>query len=300
MAPSAPFVVCSGLTTVDVAHLVDHVPSSNVKVASQDFFLAAGGPATNGAVAAAACGSRARLVTALPSHPLSDLIRADLADCGVDLHVADGSPTGPPLTAAIMVTRATGERAVVSPTTAAVDVPHTPDNFDASALVHGATAVLIDGYHRHLAVPIAQAAREAGIPVVLDAGSHKPYTDDLLAVTDVAVVSDDFTFPGGGSPEATLAALVERGVKAAVVTRGGGPMLVQVGTHVTEVPVAPVEVVDTLGAGDVLHGALAHRLAAWGLDLDRLPADLEWASRVVAVSLRTFGTRAWLNEALPQ
>ncbi|MFV0284936.1 MAG: PfkB family carbohydrate kinase [Demequina sp.] len=293
-------VVCAGLTTLDVAHLVDGVPPSNRKVASHDFFVAAGGPATNAAVTAARLAGAATLVTALPSHPLSDLIAADLAACGVDLVVADASASGPPLTAAILVTRGTGDRAVVSPTGAAVAVPGTPADFEPDVLLEGAGAVLIDGYHRHLSLPLAHAARERGIPVVLDAGSHKHYTDALLAVTDVAVVSDDFVFPDvGADPQATLARVLEAGASAAVVTRGPQPMLVTTGGAVAEVPVEAVDVVDSLGAGDVLHGALAHRLASQGYEASRLGDDLAWASRVVAVSLRSFGTRAWLAEPLP-
>ena len=293
-------VLCAGLTTLDVAHLVDGVPPANRKVASHDFFVAAGGPATNAAVAAARLSGASRLVTALPHHPLSDLIAADLAGCGVLLEVADSSPTGPPLTAAIMVTRTTGERAVVSPTGSAVDVPGTPEGFDPGALLAGAGALLIDGYHRHLSLPLAHAARERGIPVVLDAGSHKPYTDALLSVTDVAVVSDDFHFPDvGQDPYATLGRLLQRGARAAVISRGAEPLLVSTGGPVIEVPIDAVEVVDTLGAGDVLHGALAHRIATLGLSLERLAEDLAWASRVVAVSLGSFGTRAWLAEDIP-
>ncbi|WP_061962480.1 PfkB family carbohydrate kinase [Demequina flava] len=298
---SSPAVICAGLTTLDVVHLVDAVPPSNQKVASRDFFMAAGGPATNAAVTAARCGSATTLVTALPQHHLSTVIRTDLEDCGVALHVADDSPTGPPLTAAIMVTQSTGDRAVVSPTASAVDVPPTPADFDPHALLDGAGAVLIDGYHRHLSLPLARAARKAGIPVVLDAGSHKPYTDELLAVTDVAVVSEDFAFPDSPrDASATWARLRSGGAVAAVITQGAGPMLVSVGASVTEVAVEQLEVVDTLGAGDVLHGALTHCIASLGLDVARLDQDLAWASRVVRVSLGSFGTRRWLSEALPE
>lgn len=297
---TADTVLCVGLTTLDVVHLVDGVPPSNRKVASHDFFVAAGGPATNAAVAAARLHGTARLMTALPRHPLSDLVAADLAGCSVALEVADRSLTGPPLTAAIMVTRATGERAVVSPTGAAMDVPGTPEDLDVTAKLDGVGALLIDGYHRHLALPLARAAREREIPVILDAGSHKPYTDALLAVTDVAVVSDDFHFPEVGTDaHATLAALLARGPAAAVISRGGDPLLVSTGGPVAEVPVEPVEVIDTLGAGDILHGALAHKIATQGFDLTRLAEDLAWSSRVVGVSLGSFGTRAWLERPLP-
>lgn len=296
----SPAVICAGLTTVDVIHLVEAVPPSNRKVASEDFSVAAGGPATNAAVAAARCGSPATVVTALPEHGLTDLILSDLAACDVVAHVADSSPQGPPLTAAIMVTRSTGDRAVVSPTASAVHVPPTPPDFSPAALLAGAGCVLIDGYHRHLSLPLAREARERGIPVVLDAGSHKPYTADLLAVTDIAIVSDDFAFPDAdGDAHATLTRVRETGVSAAVVTRGGGPMLVSAGSDVLAIDVAPVDVVDTLGAGDFLHGAVAHRIARDGFDAARLPDDLAWASRVVGVSLRSFGTRQWLSEPLP-
>ncbi|WP_062072380.1 PfkB family carbohydrate kinase [Demequina sediminicola] len=304
MVPSAPTVICAGLSTLDVVHLVDAVPSANQKAVARESFIAAGGPATNAAVAAARCGSATALITAAPEGPLTDMVRTDLAAHHVDLRVEDESRALP--VAAIMVTRATGERAVVSPTASAVDVPVTPPAFDPESHLHGARAVLIDGYHRHLSLPLAWAARDAGIPVILDAGSYKAHTPELLDSVDIAVVSHDFTFPGssGDDPD-TIERLLDAGASAAVVTRGGGPMLAAVkdagdgGTALTEVPVAAVEVVDTLGAGDFLHGALAHRIALLGWEPARLVVDLAWASRVVGVSLRSFGTRAWLEEALP-
>ncbi|MDE0572763.1 PfkB family carbohydrate kinase [Demequina sp. B12] len=290
-------VLCAGLTTLDVVHLVDAVPPANLKVASRDFFMAAGGPAANAAVASAHCGSPTTLVTALPPHPLTDVIVSDLTDCGVDVDIADHTLSGPPLTAAIMITASTGERAVVSPTSAATDVPATPPQWDAASLVQDAGAVLIDGYHRHLSVPLACAAQERGVPVVLDAGSYKHYTPELVKVTDIAVVSDDFRFPDSpGDPHDTLERLMAAGVSAAVVTRGHRPMLLQHGDDLpVEIPVTPVPVVDTLGAGDFLHGALAHRIATLGFAPERLADDLAYASQVVGRSLGSFGTRAWLG-----
>ena len=106
-------VVFAGLCTWDVVHLVTRLPSPDEKVAALDFFTAAGGPATNAAVACAHLGSRPTLVTALPSHPVTSLIADDLAGCGVELAIAAGYE-GPPISASIMVTASTGERAIVS------------------------------------------------------------------------------------------------------------------------------------------------------------------------------------------
>lgn len=292
----------AGLTTLDVIQLVDALPGANQKIVALDFLLAAGGPAANGAVAVAACGVEPVLVTALPDHPLTPVITADLEAHGVTVVVA-GTHDGPPITASILVQSATGERAVISPSSAAASGAVTPTRELPS--LEGVGAVLIDGYHRALALPLARAARAAGIPVIMDGGSVKPHTEEVLAHADVAVVSADFAPHGvdGASPvsepSAVLDWLVAQGVSYAAVTRGGEPILYRTPAGAGEVPVAAVPVRDTLGAGDFFHGALAARIAAQGLDEATFAADLAWASGVAGRSLGSFGTRAWLAEQSP-
>ncbi len=289
-----------GLATLDVVQLVDDLPAPNQKVVSLDFLIAAGGPATNAAVAAAWCGAEATLVTALPRHPLTDLIAADLASCRVGLDVADHDFDGPPPTAAILITRGTGDRAVVSPTAVGTGERAPAGELEDPARLAGVGALLIDGYHRHLALPLARAARAAGVPVILDGGSAKAHTEELLEVVDVAIVSDDFAPPGVESEAgAVLDWLFERGVENAAVSRGGRAIAWRTRAGAGEVPVAPVEVVDTLGAGDFFHGAVAFRIAGLGLDDARLAEDLAWAAAVAGASLGSFGTRAWLAGAPP-
>ncbi|WNM25369.1 PfkB family carbohydrate kinase [Demequina capsici] len=295
-----PRVLLAGLATLDVVQLVDRLPRPNEKVGALDFLVAAGGPAANAAVASARCGSAAILVTALPRHPLADQVVADLVAHGVEVHVAEADGDGPPPTAAIMVTRSSGDRAVVSPTGSAMAERPTPDGLDADTLLAAVDAVLIDGYHRHLSLPLARAARMRGVPVILDAGSWKAYSDEVLAVVDVAVVSDDFAPPGteGGS-DAVIDALLSRGVRCVIITRGSDAVLYRTPVSAGEVEIATVPVADTLGAGDFFHGAFAHRVAELGLDDERIPDDIAWASAVAGASLGAFGTRSWLERPLP-
>ncbi len=292
--------MCVGLATLDVVQLVERLPRPNEKVAALDFLLAGGGPAANAAVAAARCGSEATLVTALPPHPLTSLVTQDLDRCGVHVECADATGEGPPATAAIMITRSTGDRAVVSPTGVAASSREAPESWDPSALVDGCDAVLLDGYHRHLGIPVAQAARAAGVPVILDAGSWKPYSPEVLRHVDVAVVSDDFAPPGTeGEPDAVMSRLEALGVTRIVITRGSRPVLYRTPAGSGDAPVPRVPVVDTLGAGDFFHGAFAHRVAELGLEDERIHDDAVWAARVAAASLGSFGTRAWLERPLP-
>ena len=292
MPASHPRAVLAGLCTLDVIQSVEHVPGPNEKVAALDLEIAAGGPATNAAVAFAHLGGDATLSTRLPDHPLAAPIRADLAACGVRLLDA-GGVDGPPVTASIMVTRTTGDRAVVSPSASAglidrADVAPPP--------LDGVGVVLVDGYHPEIAVPLARAARALAIPVLMDAGSLKAHTAAVARECDLVVASADLATPDGSrAPGYVLDWLSTLGVPRAVITRGPQPMLWRTPDGAGEVAVAPVPVVDTLGAGDVFHGALAFRIASLGLADARLAEDLAWASGVAGRSLGSFGTRAWLT-----
>lgn len=291
-APPPTQAIFAGLCTLDVIQSIEHVPAPNQKIAALDVSLAAGGPATNAAVAFAHLGGNARLATRLPEHPLTNVIRDDLEACGVALDaLLDG--TEPPITASILVTQSTGERAVVSPSASAVFTPRQPSP---PPSLEGTHTVLIDGYHRDVALPIAQVARARGIPVIMDAGSLKPHTAEVTRAADVVVASADLTTPDGANePAAVFAWLASLGVERAAITRGGDTVLWRTPSGSGQVPVAPVDVVDTLGAGDFFHGAFTWRIATLGMDDARFAEDLAWASRVVAPSLASFGTRAWLG-----
>lgn len=288
--------VFAGLATLDIVQLVERLPHSDEKVAALDFLVAAGGPAANAAVAFARCGGEAVLITALPTHAMTSMIVADLNAHGVEVSVA-ASYEGAPITASIMVTQATGERAVVSPTGTATNANPSPTTLpDLTGIgADSVGAVMLDGYFRAIGLPLARAARVRGIPVILDAGSHKHYTDEVVAAVDVAVVSDAFAPPGtDGNADAVFAYLRGLGVTHAAITRGAGEVLFVTPSGAGSVPVGHVDIVDTLGAGDFFHGALTHRIASLGLDDGRFADDLGYAARVAGESLGSFGTRAWL------
>ncbi len=284
--------VFAGLTTLDIIQSVERVPSSNEKVAARDFLVVAGGPAANAAVACAHLGGRPTLTTALPEHALTEPIVRDLAKCGVELDIA-AEYSGPPITASILVTHSTGDRAVISPTGTATAANPAPTHVPS---LDGVGAVLIDGYFRAIAAPIAAAARERGIPVILDAGSVKHYTDEVVRMADIAIVSADFA-PAGArtAPEDVFDYLAARGVHTSVITRGSHSILFRSPSTSGEVEVPTVRVVDTLGAGDFFHGAFTWRIASLGAADARLAEDLAFSAQVAGSSLGSFGTRAWLS-----
>ncbi|MFI1567130.1 PfkB family carbohydrate kinase [Streptomyces sp. NPDC020490] len=287
--PTGLFV---GLCTLDVIQLVDRPPGPDEKVTAREQVVAAGGPAANAAAVFSHLGGTAALLTAIGRHPLGVAAAADLARLGVRVTDLAADSPGPPAVSSILVTASSGERAVAS-TNAARHRLLPPDGLD--ELVAGYDIVESDGHHPRLALAAARAARAAGRPVLYDGGSWKDGTDRLLPLTDVAVCSADFRPPGTGSPTQVLEFLRAHGVTWSAVSRGGrsivwaGPE----GGGTVEVPA--VSVADTLGAGDVLHGALAHHLAAHGpLTTRAFVTGLRAAAALASQACATFGTRAWM------
>lgn len=153
-----------------------------------------------------------------------------------------------------------------------------------------AELLLVDGHQMALAITTAEQARAKGIPVVLDGGSWKERTDELLVHTQIAICSEDFHPPGTSTSHEAIHYLLEHGV-AAAVTRGAQPILWAEGSRRGEIPVPVCNAVDTTGAGDILHGAFCRRhLGGAGF-----VESLTFAASVASYSCRFFGTRAWME-----
>lgn len=282
--------VFGGLATLDIIHRIDAPPGVNEKITAQEQFVAAGGPAANAAVTFAALGGNATLLTALGSGPIAEAITAELANVGVrviDLapELVDAAPVS-----SVMVIESTGERAVVGGDAAAI-VALAPSAEDVSRILADADVVLLDGHHPHLARTAARAAQESGVPTVLDAGRWKPVMPDIIAqVTDV-VASADFRVPETSTSEQTAAQLVADGTPVVVTTAGAEPVRWwSAGKH-GAVPVPETDSVDTLGAGDVFHGAYAYALAQ-GMDIE---SRIRFANTAAATRCAHMGPRSWLT-----
>ncbi|MCC2315078.1 PfkB family carbohydrate kinase [Cellulomonas xiejunii] len=300
-------LVCCGLTTLDVTQTLDRLPAADEKVVADGLDVTFGGPAANAAAVAVGLGVPTTLVTVLGTGPLADVARGGLAAAGVA--VVDLAPDAPDVlpVSTVLVTRATGERAVVS-----VNGARTPRLPAPTAdLLTGVRALLVDGHHPDAAIALARAARAAGVPVLLDGGSWKPTTADLLTVVDLAVLSGDFRLPAPGDArglggalddeavDALLDAVAAYGPSFVARSAGAGPVRLRhagpdgaVARSVLRPPAVPRgAVVDTLGAGDVLHGAMAAALARGEGPSDALAEGVRRAT----ASVRYAGARGWLG-----
>ena len=133
------------------------------------------------------------------------------------------------------------------------------------------------------AVLAAARARRAGAVFVLNAAPYAVIDPVLLAEVDLLVVNEHeaLGLTGAGSIEAAAASLLGR-VPAVLVTLGAaGATLIRRGAVSVDVPAAPVEVVDTTGAGDTFCGVLGAALARGDDDLTALQLASSAASLAV-------------------
>lgn len=281
-----PSGVFAGLATLDVVHAVERLPGPDEKVDAASTVLAAGGPAANAAKTFAALGGRATLLTALGGDAAAALVRAELEGFGV--RVVDlAAPDAQAAVASVLVTRATGARAVVGG-----PAPALPAAPDIAGELAGASVLLLDGHHPGLALAAARVARAAGVPVVADAGRPRPVWAALLPLVDTAICSAAFRVADEPDAAATAAAALALGVRRVAITAGPAPL------HWWDAEgrrgrVAPpvVVAVDTLGAGDVLHGAFCLEAARGRGFADALATAAALAARRCAHP----GLDSWLR-----
>ncbi|GAB4084132.1 hypothetical protein GCM10028784_07620 [Myceligenerans cantabricum] len=273
----------AGLATFDVIHRAAR-PERDQKVTAARQDVSAGGPAANAAVTAAALGERAVLITALGTSAVGTAARADLERHGVQVH--DVAEAGHDLAvSAVLVDDVTGERSVVS-ADGALTLVGGP-GVDELAALPAPDVILLDGHHPAVARAVLAHARtlRARPPIVLDAGRWRPVFADLLPAADVIACSAAFQVPDGWEP------WYERLPGATVVTHGSAPVDWRRGASAGTVEVPAVAAVDTLGAGDAFHGALAVAVAR-GFEL---PAACAEAVRVASLRVQHVGPRDWLE-----
>lgn len=277
-----------GLLTLDLIYLTTDVLRRNQKQVALDYTIAAGGPATNAAVAFRYLGDRPTLLGVAGTHPMTQFALMELQQQQVAM--IDLNPTHPaPIpTSSILVTQDTGERSIISlnATKAQAQLPYLPPN-----LLQDVEVVLIDGHQAQVGEAIALQAHTQGIPVVIDGGHWKPGFELILPYTDYAICSNDFMPPNCHSCGDAVVYLKNLGIANIAITHGSDPIEFYSANTAGTVDVPVIQAIDTLGAGDIFHGAFCHFIL-------RLPfaKALAEASQVAAQSCQSFGTRQWMAE----
>jgi len=227
---------------------------------------------------------------------MASVIREELEKYSVQLVDLNPDFEDAPVISAITVDKS-GNRNVVSANATRVPVPAAHVDRE---LCRRARIVLVDGHFMEACQAWAAAARACGTPVVFDGGSWKEGTEELLKGVHTAICSADFMPPGCSSRNEVMQFLKNCGVTNIAITNGSAPIQFLCGQSSGSVPVPQIDVVDTMGAGDILHGAYCHfasiKLTTGGCGAGRGFVDaLTEAAKVASESCRYAGTREWMK-----
>jgi sulfofructose kinase len=286
-----PSVLVVGYCAYDVIVPVAGLPPVDSKLQVERIITGGGGPGATAAVALSRLGCEVRLLTVLTADEGGLVQRRELEEAGVDLEGCPVHP-GPGGRAVILVHPDDGKRTILW---SRGGLPALAPPADPDAILAGRGMLYLDGHENFAALPLAAAARRLGLPVVLDAGSVREGTRDIVPLcTDVlAAAAFGPDFAGAADPRGVLAAILATGVERAAVTFGsGGLVACAAGGEPFVVPAFAVDAVDSTGAGDVFHaGYAAARLQGAGFE-----DALVHGAAVAALKCRDYGGRRALPD----
>jgi sulfofructose kinase len=247
-------ILCVGHASYDLIFSVAHHPGDDEKIFATALMGCGGGPAANAAVTVARLGFKAAFAGYLGHDVYGDSHVQELINEGVntDLVVRGLSPT--PLSTILV--KPDGKRALIN--YKGDTQPLAANAIDFSAI--NAKVVLFDGHEPEISVPLVEMAHKHGIPTVLDAGSLHKGTSALMDKVDYLACSEKFAQQTSGDVETALMQLAGLSPNV-IITLGEHGLTWQRSQERGTVPAFPVKAVDTTGAGDAFHGALAAAVA---------------------------------------
>lgn len=287
-------LVFVGAATEDSIALVERYPGPDDRVVALDIVTAGGGPAATAAVAAARLGHRSMLVSTVGDDEAGAHIVAELAAEGVDTTFVRRRSGMRSARSVIAISRRQATRAIMAQP--GPDIAIAPEALDAIA---AASWVHVD-HHGWAAARAVLDALSDPPRLSVDAGNEIPgYRQEGTALYVPTVEALERRYGPGDVPSLTRRAQAE-GAQTVVASRGarGAVALAADGTW-CEAEVPAVEVVSTLGAGDVFHGALLAGLAAseGTPGPDDLASALAFATTVAALSCRAVDGRSGIPDA---
>lgn len=244
-----------------------------------------GGSPANVAVGLARLGVPVALLARLSEDAFGRMLRGHLADAGVDLALAVAADEPSTLAVASLDDAGVATYDFWVEGTAdwqwSEDELHVPDGV--AALHTGSMALELDPGASHLLSLLERLQGQEGQQSVLlsydpnvrlarrgDRETGLDAVEEVVALADVVKASSEdlaFLLPGVGR-EAVLERWLALGPALVVVTDGGEGALALTAAGLLRVPPVPVQVVDTVGAGDAFTAGLLAGLDDAGL-LDR-------------------------------
>src|SRR6478735_790641 len=285
-ARKPPRILCIGMPVRDLTFHTPGVPGRGSKENASHFDEICGGNALNGAIGIVRLGGRASIC-----GPMGDAreisaryIFDKLAHEGIETrHVVHMPGLVTPISA-IMIDPS-GERTIVTfrdPELWKVSLP------PIETLLDDCAAILTESRAAEFCTDLCAEAVRRGIPVIVDVDRAMSLREGLLnASTHLVFSSEPLQETADVSDDGQALLKIAKLTKSFLAgTRGPrGTIWLDERNQLQETPAFPVHTVDTLGAGDVFHGALALAIT----EQQELRQSLRFASAAAALKCTRFG-----------
>lgn len=268
-----PMLLVLGSLNLDLVLDVPRMPDSGETLASDRSATFCGGKGANQAVACARMGANVAMLGRVGADPSGQMLLGALVGEGV---AVDGvlETAGHSSGIAVIMLTPDGQNRILLAAGANGQLSAN-DVTDHAAAIEGAAMLVCQ-----LEVPLETVeagiaiAAARGVPVLLNPAPARALSDSLLArvdylvpneteaaeLTGIAVIDD-------ASAEAAAKALLDRGVRCVVLTRGAAGITLADANGFRHMAALPADAVDTTAAGDSFIGGFATGFIE-GLDVD--------------------------------
>lgn len=279
-------ILCIGMPVRDLTFGVQAVPGRGQKFHADRFAQICGGNALNAAIGINRLGGQAFLTGPMgdANETSSQYIFEDLAKEGINTsHLVHMPGLVTPISGIMM--DPSGERTIISfrdPALWKVKLP------SPNVLLKDCDAILIESRCAEFSTDLCHEARRRNIPVVVDIDSTMSQSEGLLSASSHLIFSDEALQGTAGTADdvAALRKMAKLTSSFLAVTLGPkGTLWLDEAGEIQKTPAFPVHTVDTLGAGDIFHGAFALEFAGGS----SIPDALRFASAAAALKCTRYG-----------
>ena len=281
-----PRILCIGIPVRDLTFRVSGVPGRGSKENATHFDEICGGNALNAAIGIVRLGGRASICGPMGDikETSSRFIFEKLAHEGIETkHIMHMPGLVTPLSAVLV--DPSGERTIVTFRDPELWKVHLPDT---ETLLDDCAAILTESRCAGFCTELCAEAQKRGIPVIVDVDRAMSLREGLLnASSHLVFSSEPLQETADVTDDAQALKKISKLTKSFLAgTRGArGTIWLDENGAIQETPAFPVHTVDTLGAGDVFHGAFALAIT----EGQELRQALRFASAAAALKCTRFG-----------